>query len=392
MSSRIFTSACVLVFILTNAANADQQFSKASNSFAAELYQKTIEGQNGNVIISPISIQSALTLLMLGTDGDTKAEMMSGLKYPSGFADDEIAKNFESLTASVRKTNGLKTANKIYLTKNYSVKNSFNDVAKKCFATEAENLDFTQQSQSAATINGWVEENTNKKIKDLVKPDMLDSSTRLVLVNAIYFKGNWTYQFDPKMTSKAPFYLNNDDSVEADFMRMITHLKFGSLEDLDSTAVELPYKDSNMSMLIILPNSRTGLSALERKLNTVDLEEVTKKLKSKEVNVEIPKFKIEFEVDLNESLKKLGIKKVFEDGADLSNLLNKSEPLRISKIAHKAIIEVSEEGAEAAAATKVSVNTKSAFKRHNVFICNQPFIFVLRDTDSTLFMGRVQRF
>lgn len=219
---------------------------------------------------------------------------------------------------------------------------------------------------------------------------MLDSSTRMVLVNAIYFKGNWTYQFDPKMTFKAPFYLNNDDSVEADFMKMKNHFKFGSLEDLDATSIELPYKDSNMSMLIILPNSRTGLSALERKLNTVDLEEVSKKLKSKEVNVEIPKFKIEFEVELNESLKKLGIKKVFGDGADLSNLLNKSEPLRVSKFAHKAFIEVNEEGAEAAAATKVTVHAKSA-KRHNFFICNQPFIFVLRDTVSTLFMGRVQK-
>lgn len=135
MSSRIFTSACVLIFILPNAAKADE-FSKASTAFAAELYQQTIEGQNGNVIISPISIQSALTLLMLGTDGDTKAEMMSGLKYPSGYAENAITKNFESLTASVRKTNGLKIANKIYLTKNCSVKNSFNDVAKKSFESE----------------------------------------------------------------------------------------------------------------------------------------------------------------------------------------------------------------------------------------------------------------
>lgn len=189
--------------------------------------------------------------------------------------------------------------------KNYSVKKSFNDVATKSFASEAQTLDFSQSQQSASTINGWVEDNTNNKIKDLISADSLGDDTRMVLVNAIYFKGFWTYQFKPSDTFKAPFYLNDQDSVTVDFMKTKKNFKYGHLQELDATAIELPYKDSDISMLIILPNSKTGLSALEGKLNTVDLGDISSKLYSMEVNVEIPKFKIEFDITLNEPLQKV---------------------------------------------------------------------------------------
>lgn len=271
---------------------------------------------------------------MFGASGETRQEMLSGLKYPTGYSNEAIAKNFESFTENVKKTNGLKigeyfawaffdiddfnfssffyfylnfkhAANKVYVMKNYSIKKSFNDVAAKSFASEAQTLDFSNGAQSAATINGWVEDKTNNKIKDLIAADSLDSDTRMVLVNAIYFKGFWTYQFDPKDTFKAPFYLNDQDSVNVDFMKVKKHFKYGSLANLDATAIELPYKDSDISMLIILPNTRTGLSALEGKLNTIDLGEISNSLYSQEVNVEIPKFKIEFDIELNEPLQKV---------------------------------------------------------------------------------------
>jgi serpin B len=127
----------------------------------------------------------------------------------------------------------------------------------------------------------------------------------MVLVNAIYFKGFWTYQFDPKLTFKAPFFLNEDDSVDVDFMKIKKHFKYGRFENLDATALELPYKDSDITMLIILPNKRTGLAALESKLNTVDFGEITSQMYSEEVNVELPKFKIEFDIELTDPLKKV---------------------------------------------------------------------------------------
>lgn len=188
---------------------------------------------------------------------------------------------------------------------NFSVKKSFNDVASKSFASESQSLDFGQNVQSAKTINTWVEDNTNNKIKDLIAPDNLSGDTRMVLVNAIYFKGFWTYQFDPKKTFKAPFYLNDVDSVETDFMKIKKNFKYGAIPNMDATAIELPYKDSDISMLIILPNTKTGLSALEAQLNTIDLAEISSKMHSQEVNVEIPKFKIEFKIELNDPLKKV---------------------------------------------------------------------------------------
>jgi serpin B len=185
------------------------------------------------------------------------------------------------------------------------VKKSFADVATKSFNSEAQPLDFSKNEDAAKSINNWVEEKTNNKIKDLIASDSLDSDTRMVLVNAIHFKGTWVYQFDPKDTFKGPFYLNEKDTATVDFMKIKKHFKYGVMEDLDASAIELPYKDSNISMVIILPNSKTGLAALESKLTSIDINELSSRMYSQEVNVEIPKFKVEFDIELNEPLKKV---------------------------------------------------------------------------------------
>lgn len=186
--------------------------------------------------------------------------------------------------------------------KDYTAKPTFNEIAKKSFASESQSLDFAQTAQSAGTINKWVEDNTNNKIKDLISADSLGEDTRMVLVNAIYFKGFWTYQFDPKNTFKGPFYLNEQETVTVDYMKIKKNFKYGSIQNLDATAIELPYKDSDITMLIILPNSKTGLPALEAKLESTNFDEITKNLYSQEVNVELPKFKIETELDLKDTL------------------------------------------------------------------------------------------
>lgn len=189
--------------------------------------------------------------------------------------------------------------------KGCTVKKNFQEVAAKSFNSEVQTLDFAQSAASAATINGWVEAHTNNKIRDLIAADQLDADSRMVLVNAIYFKGFWKHKFDVKKTSQAPFYLNEHDSVNVDFMKIKEHFKYGTLRDLDATAIELPYKDSGITMMIILPNRRTGLSALEAKMNTLDLGEISKQLYSQEVNVKIPKFRIEMELDLQDTLTKV---------------------------------------------------------------------------------------
>lgn len=156
---------------------------------------------------------------MFGASGNTLSEIKSALKY-GDVSNDKLKESFEQLTVGFEKTNGLKVANKIYLMKNYSVKASFNEIAQKSFHSEAESVDFADNAVTANKINGWVESNTNQKIKDLVSSDSLDAMTRLVLVNAIYFKGTWMHQFDPNSTYKGPFYLNEKDTVDVDYMKI----------------------------------------------------------------------------------------------------------------------------------------------------------------------------
>lgn len=272
-----------------------------------------------------MSIQTAVSFAMFGASGETEAEMKNALKY-AATPKETLAKNFQQLTESFEKTKGLKVANKLYLMKGFSVQGKFNEIATKSFKSEAESVDFSKNQESAKSINQWVESKTNNKIKDLISPDALDSMTRLVLVNAIYFKGTWVYQFDPNQTFKGPFYLNEKDTVDVDFMKIKVfyqyykfvecifeifvfqkRFKYGVFEDLNATAIELPYKDSDISMMIILPNSKTGLAELESKLNTINLGELSKNMYEEEVNVEIPKFKIEFDIELKDVLSKVNI-------------------------------------------------------------------------------------
>ncbi|KAL7017863.1 hypothetical protein ACKWTF_010549 [Chironomus riparius] len=379
----VFLSVCTLTIALTatmaSPTNVDQQFAKSANLFATELYQKTIEGKQGNVIISPASIQSAVTLAMFGaTEGsDTRTQMMQGMKYPEQFSANSIADSYKTFNENVEKTNGLKIANKVYVMENYSVKPSFQEVATKSFKSEAQSLNFAANTEAAKSINGWVEDHTNNKIKDLISPDSLNADTRMVLVNAIYFKGFWQHQFDKKQTFKAPFFLNDVDSVDVDFMRIKKHFNYGVFDELDATALELPYKDSDITMMIILPNKRGGLAALEKNLNKVDFSEMSNRMYSQEVNVEIPKFKIEFDIKLNEPLKKMGMTKMFSNEAEFNNLLEQPEDLKVSEVVHKAFIEVNEEGAEAAAATG-----KILMKFFNNF-----FVFFFAFSPIFLFLG-----
>jgi serpin B len=196
-------------------------------------------------------------------------------------------------------------ANKIYVMQGYSVKKNFQDIAIKSFNSEAETIDFSKNKESAKNINSWVEDKTNNKIKDLISAGSLSSDSRMVIVNAIYFKGFWTHKFNPDHTFKAPFFLNEQDSVNVDYMRTKNNFKYGYIRELESSAIELPYKDSDISMLIILPNSRTGLPEVERKLTSISLNKISEELYEQEVNVELPKFKIEFTIELTNALKKV---------------------------------------------------------------------------------------
>jgi serpin B len=199
--------------------------------------------------------------------------------------------------------NFFKIANKIYVQNGFTIKPNFNEIATKKFNSEAQSLNFDESVKSAKVINDWVEDCTNGKIKDLVKSDVLNSQTRIVIVNAIYFKGLWEEPFYKSSNIKDKFYLNEQNSVDVDFMRNFgDYFKYADLPELNSVAFEMAYKSSDVGMMIVVPKTRTGLADLERNLYQVDFNEISSKMTEKYLHLQMPKFKIEFELDLQKTL------------------------------------------------------------------------------------------
>lgn len=258
----------------------------------------------GNVIVSPLSVANALALLSQGTSGQTFEELKNGLHLTSdkAVAASQFLEQRETLEKSVGNAT-LSIANQIYIQEGQSLNKNFQEVAVSKFKSGIDSLNFAESEKSAQTINQFVEEKTNGKIKDLIKPDQLDADTRTVLVNAIYFKGNWEHQFEKEDTRKGDFYISETEKVPVDFMYMRERFNFAFVKDLDSKALEMKYANSNLSFVIILPYSRTGLAAVESKLKNYDLTKIAESMQyERSVDVYIPKFKVEYDIKLNDVL------------------------------------------------------------------------------------------
>ncbi|XP_031621971.1 serine protease inhibitor 3/4-like, partial [Contarinia nasturtii] len=267
-------------------------------------------------------------------------------------------------------------------------------IAVEKFSSGIESLDFNDSNKSARTINAFVEANTNRMIKDFIKPQMLNSDTRLVLVNAIYFKGTWKYQFNKLATRNGDFHINETVKNRVEYMTIKKCFDYGELDGLDAKALEIKYADSNFSFLIILPNSRSGLLALEGKIENYKLNDITSQMRLTTCSVTIPKFKAEFEIDLESVLKTLGMAEMFDTkSANFTDLLEANEQLYVSDVIHKAIIEVNEEGSEAAAATEKKVKVCCSGRRipnYTIFRVDHAFLFHIIDKESNtiIFSGR----
>jgi len=418
---------CVLVLavVITTAADCraldkttanektDKQLIVAGNNkFALELYAKLCS-EEGNLFFSPYSISTALAMAHAGARGQTEAQMAKVLHFPTrsggSWPDPNQKLNYSEQVRNRQRFHSafgviikdlnargkkggyeLTVANALWGQKGYGIVTNFIRVVLDYYGGECKQVDFIKATETARkTINTWVEKETNDKIKNLIQKGVLDSMTRLVLTNAIYFKGNWARQFKKDRTKDAPFTLANGKKVDVGMMNQTA--EFNYMETESFQGLELPYVDDELSMIILLPKEFDGLDEFEKTLTVENLSKWMDELHNREVRVSVPKFKMTSQFALTSVLKSMGMIDAFSVNADFSGM-NGRRDLFISAVIHKAYVDVNEEGTEAAAATAVTMKLTSVGPtRIPVFQADHPFLFVIRDnhSGSILFIGRV---
>ena len=377
--------------LVAEPGKADPVVVKGNNEFAFDLYGQLRE-QEGNLFFSPYSISTALGMTYAGARGQTAEEMAKTLHFTYG--QDKLHPALGTLVAQVNgaKNGGyqLSTANALWGQKGVHFEPDFLQITKTHYGAGLKEVDFGGATEeSRKTINAWVEKETRDKIKDLLKEGVLTPDTRLVLTNAIYFKGNWASQFKKNLTREEAFHVAADKKVQTPLMTQ--QGKFNFFESATFQMVELPYVGKDLSMVVLLPKAVDGLPALEKALTAAKLAEWVKNLhETEELTVTLPKFKTTSEFQLHDTLARMGMSKAFSPrDADFSGI-DGDKDLFLSGVIHKAFVDVNEEGTEAAAATAV-VLEPNAIKVKPVFRADHPFVFLIRDkrNDAVLFLGRL---
>ncbi|XP_029446368.1 serpin B6-like [Rhinatrema bivittatum] len=371
--------------------------SEVNTAFALDLF-KTLNRQNcqKNVFISPMSISSALAMVFLGARGNTAAQMAQALHFSKA---KEIHTGFQSLLAEINKPGAnylLRTANRLFGEESYEFIEEFLESTKKFYQANLEKVSFRAEfEKSRKLINAWVESKTESKIQNLLTPGTIDELTRLVLVNAIYFKGNWDDQFKKEYTRERSFRINKNETKPVQMMFKEAKFNMRYVSEVQTKLLEIPYVGNKLSMIILLPDDiqdgSTGLELLERELTSEKFMDWTnpEMMNNTEVEVFIPKFKMEEMYDLNLVLSSMGMSDAFDEGkADFSGMSNNND-LVLSKVIHKSFVEVNEEGTEAAAAT-AAVMMLCCAKIVPRFIADHPFLFFImhNQSRSILFCGR----
>uniref|UniRef100_A0A8C1R3F8 Leukocyte elastase inhibitor n=1 Tax=Cyprinus carpio TaxID=7962 RepID=A0A8C1R3F8_CYPCA len=379
-----------------------EHLSAAHTRFSLSLFQKISEGQaSANVFYSPLSISAALSMLSLGAGGNTASQILyltETLHFPE--AEGEIHAGFTKLLSEINRAGApyaLSLASRLYGEQSYTFIQKFLSDTKRLYEAELETVDFSNNADAArVNINTWVEKQTHEKIKDLLAEGDVDSLTRLVLVNAIYFKGSWERKFREEHTREQQFKINKNESKPVQMMSQKAKFPLAFIPDVNCQILELPYAGKDLSMLIMLPNTMedntTGLQKLESALTYENFVEWTRPdmMDLLEVEVSLPRFRMEETYDMKALLVSLGMVDAFDSQrADFSGL-SPNNDLVLSKVVHKSFVEVNEEGTEAAAATG-AVMMMRCLMRPERFNADHPFLFFIRHnpSKSVLFYGRV---
>lgn len=354
-------------------------------------------GEDENILFSPLSIALAMGVMELGAQGSTLKEIRHSMGYDGLKNGEEFSflKDFSNMVSAEESQYVMKIANSLFVQNGFHINDEFLQMMKKYFNAEVNHVDFSQNVAVANYINKWVENYTNSLLKDLVSPRDFDSVTHLALINAVYFKGNWKSQFRPENTRTFSFTKDDESEVQIPMMYQQGEFYYGEFSDGSNEAggiyqvLEIPYEGDEISMMLVLSRQEVPLATLEPLLKAQLIDEWTNSVKKQKVEVYLPRFTVEQEIDLKDTFKALGVTEIFNKDANLTAMSDKKE-LFLSKIVHKSFIEVNEEGSEAAAASGMIAISRMAVLYPQVIV-DHPFLFLIkiRKTGTILFMGRV---
>ncbi len=387
----------------TDAGDAHHAVIDSANRFGLELYRLLAEQREDNLFLSPYSVYTALAMTLEGARGETAEQMRTVLHAPApagpgpegeGSVNPDLHAALGALQARFNADDRpyeLHVANALWGEQTMPFRDAFTRTLDQHYGAGLFPVDFVNHPEpSRLRINEWVERQTNGRIEDLLPQDVIDELTRLVLTNAIYFKAAWADPFRESWTKLRPFQLGDGTSVEVPTMRhgeVRVRLHRGETW----TAVEVPYEQNELAMLILMPKRANGLAKLVGTLDADRLAQIVGELKPGFAELEMPRFKVESSFGLKEVLKRLGMERPFEhDRADFSGISESTEPLYISHVMHKAFVDVNEEGTEAAAATGVVIST-TALRQTTPVRIDRPFLFLIRDTrtGTVVFLGQL---
>ena len=373
-----------------------EKVTTANNQFAIAMYRQ-INGHTGqaddNVFFSPYSLSTAMAMLYAAAEGETKAQIQKTFYYPSM---DVLNPNSAALYNQFNKPNPdykLATVNDLWMEQGLTPTKSYVDTVQRYYGGQVTNLDFeSNPNPSRLIINKKIAQHTNQLIPELLPKGSIKPITVAVLTNAIYFKGDWKVPFEVQSTTEQPFYNHIGTSPNIKMMQLQEH--FGYSEDKQVQVVQLPYKGDDLSMLVVLPKSKdkAAMQQLVQDLSADTIKQWSKDLVTQEVNVHLPKFKLEASYQMKNLLTDMGMPRAFEKGAGF-NLFDNSPPIKIDDVYHKAVVIVDEKGTEAAAATGIVADATAASAPPPVFKADHPFIFMIKDnkTDAILFLGQVNK-
>ncbi|XP_032081595.1 neuroserpin [Thamnophis elegans] len=394
----MFVLGLLLLLVLHSEAFSTSFPDETIADFSVNVYnQLRATGEDENIIFSPLGIAITMGMVELGAHGSTLKEIQHSMGYEGLKNGEEFAflKDLSDMAVTEDSHYVMKLANSLYVQNGYHISDKFLQLLKKYFKAEVEVVDFSQNIAVASYINKWVENRTNNMIKDFVSARDFSTLTQLAIVNAIYFKGNWKSQFRPENTRTFSFTKDDESEVQIPMMYQQGEFYYGEFSDGSNEAggiyqvLEIPYEGDEFSMMIVLSRQEVPLATLEPLVKAQLIEEWATSVKKQKVEVYLPRFTIEQEIDLKDALKGVGITEVFSQSADFTAMSDNKE-LYLSKAVHKSILEVNEEGSEAAAASGMIAISRMAVLYPQIIV-DHPFLFLVRNRikGTIIFMGRV---